>query len=264
MYFERVLRRLIRLLRLSASRVRLRLKTQNNSRGQMEWFPFDKSCQIPNLSRIFEQIFGREFCGVLVEVGAFDGVTFSNSSGLLDRGWSGLLIEPVPEFAEKCKERHVNSPNVRVVNKAISNRSGTETLFLAGALSTLSQKIFAEYKGLEWSSSSITEKSISVEMITLNQLLENEKINHCFDLLIVDVEGFEKEVFEGFYLQKWNTRVVIIELSDFHPTLQSHKKEHYDIGKILVKCGYSVIFKDATNTIFVQTHILDQLFAVTQ
>jgi hypothetical protein len=54
------------------------------------WFVFDKSCQIPFLSEIYEQFFGADSSGFLVEVGAFDGISYSESSGLLSRRWSGL------------------------------------------------------------------------------------------------------------------------------------------------------------------------------
>lgn len=252
---------LFSLLGISVSRIKKEFKTSESIEKTSDWFIFDKSCQIPNLSFIYQQIFGKHHRGLLVEIGAFDGVSFSNSVGLLDRGWEGLLIEPVPDFAKKCEARHDKNPRVRVIQTAISNQSGTQSLQLAGPLSTLSEELVTEYKELEWSKSSISSKSIKVQTVTLDQLLEKEKISTNFDLLIVDVEGFEKEVFEGFELEKWKPNVLIIELSDFHPMLESHKKEHFRLGESLAKSGYSVIFKDSTNTILVRTELLTRLFS---
>lgn len=42
------------------------------------------------------KFFGDTTGGNLLEIGAFDGVEFSNTRALLERGWSGVLIEPDP------------------------------------------------------------------------------------------------------------------------------------------------------------------------
>lgn len=225
------------------------------------WFVFDESCQIPFLSSIYSQIFGRVEPGVLVEIGAFDGISYSNSSGLLDRGWCGILVEPMPIFAEKCRQRYSENAKVRVIEKAISNQTGNQVLEVAGPLSTLSNQLFEEYKKLEWSKPSVTNSSINVETITLDQLLENEKIEPNFELLVVDVEGFETEVFQGFDIVRWKPKMIIVELSDFHPNLETHRKNHFMLGEELQTAGYTVIYKDGINTIFVESKILRGLFA---
>jgi len=228
-----------------------------------EWFIFDKSCQIPNLSFIYQYIFGKDYRGKLIEVGAFDGVSFSNSMGLLDRGWHGILVEPVPTFAAKCEARYLNNPNIRVIRKAISNKSGSQKLNLAGPLSTLSAENVIEYKTLDWSRSSVSDISIEVQTLTLDELLNAELMDSDFDLLIVDVEGFEQEVFEGFDLKRWNPKMLVIELSDFHPTLKSNRQDHSNLSDSLTDFGYSIIYKDAINTIFLRTDFKKQLFKFT-
>lgn len=48
-------------------------------------YPLDATCQIPhfkNLSDIYVYIFGYKTDGLFVEVGAYDGESFSNTSGL--------------------------------------------------------------------------------------------------------------------------------------------------------------------------------------
>src|SRR5262245_29035772 len=54
------------------------------------------SCQIPNLREQYESLGLSPHTGYFVEVGAFDGESFSNTSFLADQGWSGLYVEPVP------------------------------------------------------------------------------------------------------------------------------------------------------------------------
>ena len=48
-------------------------------------YSLSKSCQIKNLSNIYEKLFGpNKLDGYFVEVGAYDGESFSNTSGLAE------------------------------------------------------------------------------------------------------------------------------------------------------------------------------------
>src|SRR5262245_59004648 len=59
-----------------------------------------------------------DFCdGIFVEAGANDGLRQSNTLYFEKyRGWTGLLVEPVPELAERCRR---NRPGCVVENCAL-------------------------------------------------------------------------------------------------------------------------------------------------
>ena len=95
-----------------------------------KFYPISDTCQVPKLSLIYEQYFGKRTDGTFVEVGAYDGEYVSNTSGLSDVGWTGLYFEPVPSFSEKCKARHANNKNVRVVNTAVGDHDGVVTIHI--------------------------------------------------------------------------------------------------------------------------------------
>lgn len=68
---------------------------------------------------------------VVLDVGAFDGVTFSNSRALLERrnvfgepSWSGLLVEPCPGPAGRAARLYVDRPDVHVLIGALVARWG--------------------------------------------------------------------------------------------------------------------------------------------
>src|SRR5438046_3290669 len=88
------------------------------------FYPTVPTCQIPTLSSLFERFFNKRTDGTFVEVGAFDGFTYSNTWGLAEKGWEGLLIEPIPEHARKCRDNHKNHPNIRIAQTAIGDRRG--------------------------------------------------------------------------------------------------------------------------------------------
>ncbi len=50
---------------------------------------------------LIENLFKGKKNGIFVEIGAFDGIKYSNTYNLeVDYGWAGLCIEPIPEQFE--------------------------------------------------------------------------------------------------------------------------------------------------------------------
>lgn len=48
------------------------------------------------------------------QVGGFDGESFSNTATLADLGWTAHYVEPIPDFAAQCENRHRHNPNTKV------------------------------------------------------------------------------------------------------------------------------------------------------
>ena len=61
---------------------------------------------------------GRE-PGRLIDIGAHDGRTFSNSLALIEAGWLGCLVEPNPQSMSELIKLHGNNKRVTLVNCAI-------------------------------------------------------------------------------------------------------------------------------------------------
>ena len=225
------------------------------------WFRFHETCQIPYLSSIYLRIFSKEQTGLVVEVGAFDGEKFSNSSGLIERGWSGLLIEPIPAYADLCREKYKGNSKVTIVESAASNVNGSTTILVSGPLSTMNGELANEYTKLDWAKNEVGDKSIHVQAQTLDSILKENDVPTDFEVLVVDVEGFETEVFEGFDIDFWKPKMIIVELTDFHPTLELGKDAHFHLSEKISAYGYVIIFKDSINTIFTRKSLLDKVFS---
>src|SRR5207248_10404646 len=69
--------------------------------------------------------FGRKKRGFYVDVGAYDGVGFSNTYFFEAIGWSGVLVEAVPDLYRAAASAR---PHSRVVHAAAGNGSGSITL----------------------------------------------------------------------------------------------------------------------------------------
>ncbi len=212
------------------------------------------TCQIPNLMHFYSKYFANKI-GSFVEVGAFDGESFSNTSVLADLGWKGYYIEPVYEFAIKCQSRHKENKNVSVSNIAISDRVEIIEIAVGGYLSTASSGTREAYKIIDWAKNvPFKNKKRKVQSYTLDYFLKEQKISHSFDLLVVDVEGHEEKVFNGFSLSRWRPRMIIVELNDYHPNFNNFpalQASSARVRNLILNNGYTQEYCDEINSIFV-------------
>src|SRR3989337_2392344 len=92
--------------------------------------------QIKGVAEIYEGFFGYKTDGIFVEVGANDGISFSNTYFLAAIGWKGMYIEPVPELYEKCVENHKSHQNILVLKEFVSDSEIPVELFCRWDINT--------------------------------------------------------------------------------------------------------------------------------
>lgn len=228
------------------------LNKMNDTASNIIYKP-NETCQITNLHWLYEKYFGLIDNGTFVEVGAFDGEYVSNTSFLADLGWYGHYIEPIPDYFNKCQIRHQPNTNTQVHNMAIGNKKDTVRINVSGALSSIDQVATEKFKNLDWAKNLITDDEIEVSQITLNQFLEDKKVDQAFEILSVDVEGYELNVLKGFDIDYWKPKMVIIELHDQNHDYKEMWPKMNKIVRYMEKAEYRVIYKDFTNTVYVRT-----------
>lgn len=212
-----------------------------------------ETCQIEKLSEIYEQYFGYPSKGYFVEVGAYDGEFASNTSCLADHGWEGLYIEPIYDHYLRCMKRH-DKNNVTIANVAIGLEEGEKTIYYGDTLTTLDEDQVNRYSEIDWARHIKFSETVCDQM-RLDTLMEKIEVPKEFDVLVVDVEGKESEVFQTFDLSEWNPKMLIVELEDEHPSFQKYETLINDIKNLreyISDKGYVEIFKDHINTVFVR------------
>jgi FkbM family methyltransferase len=211
------------------------------------------TCQIENLSQIYEEYFGYPSKGYFVEVGAYDGEFASNTSCLADHGWEGLYIEPIYDHYLKCLKRH-NENNVTVANVAIGLEEGEKIIYYGDTLTTLDKEQVERYRQIDWAQHIKFSETVCDQM-RLDTLMEKIEVPKEFDILVVDVEGKESEVFQTFNLDEWRPKMLIVELEDEHPSFQKYEiliDKLKNLRNFIKDSGYIEIFKDHINTVFVR------------
>ena len=198
----------------------------------------DASCQLPVLSPLYQVILPAE-PGWFVEVGAYDGTTFSNTSGLADTGWHGLYVEPHRVYLDLCRKRHARNAGVRFENCAVGRAAGEGAFRDAGAMSTVSTDL---------PSADAADERVSI--VRLETLLEKHGVPPGFELLVVDVEGHEEQVFDSFDLAAWRPRALIVELGDLELATPAPSDPRWRVHQRLIEHAYHVVYQDNINTIY--------------
>jgi hypothetical protein len=72
---------------------------------------------------------------------------------------------------------------------------------------------------------------------------------------VVDVEGFEEQVFKGINLNEFDITLIIVELVDNHPDFLPHTELQASAKRVrnhITASGYRPIFSDTVNTVFLK------------
>lgn len=203
---------------------------------------------------MLEGIFGRIPNGIFLEIGAYDGFNYSNSWGLLMRGWTGILVEPVPEYFEILRANTITFSNAYPFNFAIVNSIDAEevTIQRMGPYSSLKEDSINQVMNAEWYGGDEKIESIQVPAIYGRKFLEVADIPDNIELLIIDVEGYELEVLESLDLGTFRPKVIICEINEDISIDHKHVANFWDnkVHAMISDSGYRCIFHDAINSIF--------------
>lgn len=144
--------------------------------------------------------------GCCLEVGAFDGVIGSTTLAFEQRGWTAILVEPLPWLATQAKARRRGPVYVAAAGPA----TGRVTLQHAHEDPAVSGVVGNRYQAEMLRIRKITLESIEVPQLTIDFILEECAVEKL-DFATIDVEGFEAQVLAGFSLARWKPRIVILE-----------------------------------------------------
>lgn len=194
-----------------------------------------------------DHIFKNKKKGVYIELGALDGVVYSNTKFFEDSlDWTGILIEPHPIMYNRLKE---NRPNNILCNDLVScKEEPLEFRYFiqcyaacSGVENTLSQHHMDVYFNNEHNKS-LPQDKIILKPKTLTEIIKSTNINHI-DFLSLDVEGHEYEV-----LTSWDFSIpidiILIETLGVEPSKDQLCRE------LLMKNNYQFVSICGCNEIY--------------
>jgi len=180
------------------------------------------------------------------EIGVFTPEA-SNVLGWIENGVKATLVEAHPKYVLQLEEYFLDRPNVTIVPKAVCDKAGTVKLYSRNASSFVGTESSPAIVNDHYQPSD--KDAISVEAVTFDQV-DDGKI----DLLSVDIEGGE-----WFVIKHMVSRPAVVSVETHGKRyLNPHLKE---ILAFFERAGYSVWFRDKSDTVFVKSGFFPITFA---
>jgi FkbM family methyltransferase len=181
--------------------------------------------------------------GRYIEVGANDPVVFSVSRAFYDRGWSGITVEPDPEFARMQREQR---PRDLLIEAAITARDGDTITFHVvdgTGLSTVYDDLVKVH-----AQAGFQHHDVAVPTRRLDRILEEAGWSgRDIHFMSVDTEGSEREVLESIDLSAWRPWILVIEATVPLSTESSYAQWE----DIVTKAGYQFCLFDGLSRWYV-------------
>ena len=180
--------------------------------------------------------------GFFIDIGAFDGERLSNTRRLALNGWSGILVEPHPVHAEKCRKLYADRSDVVTAEVAICDRDGECEMFANDTFySTLDPEETKRWKACK----DITFAKVSVRTMTFATFFKSfVNDQQTIDFASIDAEGSDHVILRDMLAMGVRPTLVCVE----------HNGKIYDqCFKLLSGAGYDMVAKNAENLIMRRT-----------
>jgi FkbM family methyltransferase len=191
---------------------------------------------------ILHRLFPGTENGIYVDVGAGHPRLENDTFALYQRGWHGINIEPNHGFHAALTEERPRDTNIRGV---LSDSFGDVCTYyeLEGSgLSTCDVEQAAAYQAI-----GLDLDLREVSTTTLSSILTEAGITH-FNILKVDVEGFEEKVLVGNDWERFRPDVVLVEVT--YP--ENPVRRPTNILSFMEQRGYRHVHFDGLNDFYLE------------
>lgn len=146
--------------------------------------------------------------GYFVEFGATNGITMSNSWVLeKNYGWRGIVAEPNPDYHDRlARER-----DCIIDHRCVYSRTGEQMNFLCTEKSMFSRLEAINPEDHNEDTMRATNRPVTVETISLNDLLDEHGAPDEIDYMSVDTEGSEFEILQAFDFERRRVKLFTVE-----------------------------------------------------
>jgi FkbM family methyltransferase len=122
-----------------------------------------------------------------------------------------VLVEAIPELAEKLRARYAGNPAISVIAAALSDKNG-EARFEINRSEASSSLLPIDPRNTAWFNRDLAvARTVQVPTLTLPALMEDQRL-HTIDLLKLDLQGAERFVLTGGATVLDRVRVIYTEI----------------------------------------------------
>ena len=165
---------------------------------------------------VLHRALGHIVNGRYLDVGAFDPERDSVTLQLYARGWRGLNLDPVPAYTAAMASGRPEDVNLQV---AAGDQPGSLLFHIVRdtGLSTLRTDIAEQHR-----TQGYQVDELSVQVLTLDALIDEHFPDQELHVLKVDVEGAEAQVLAGIDLVRHRPWVLLVEATLPNSATPSH------------------------------------------
>lgn len=177
--------------------------------------------------------------GNVLDIGANDGITFSNSYDLIQTGWGADLIEPTEKGFVALSKLYDDNEKVGIHNYVVASKSGLFP-FCDASDSLLATSDPAQLE--RWKDSGVDYKTVIKQF---NTFADAKKIfrHRTFDFITIDAEGMDLEILQQMDLKELGCQCICIEHNSTPGMYQKMKEycEGFGLTEELLFNGENVI-----------------------
>jgi FkbM family methyltransferase len=186
-----------------------------------------------------EEVFKNKKGGVFVDIGAYDGVSLSNTYFFeKEMGWSGVCIEPNPKAFQKLKKARssicVNgciSDSKEPARFLLLGKDGSEIEMLSGLLTKYDPRHLGRIKRESELGEDPKAEVITVPCFLLQDILKKQGISKV-DYLSLDTEGGELEILKTIDFSAIDIDIIDVENNYGNPAFKTFLESK---GFVLIK-----------------------------
>lgn len=168
--------------------------------------------------------------GRFLDIGAYNGKTFSNTLALVEKGWKGVCVEPSPEAFVQLLQLHRSNNNITLVN-ALAGFNWCLRKFhsSADAVATSEQSNYDKWK------KNAAFREIFIPELPISELIRVHP--GPYDFVNIDTEGSSWPLLQSIDLKAMNVKLLCVEFDSFFGAVTKH----------LESLGFKTIYHNSEN-----------------
>jgi len=181
------------------------------------------------------ELLGNPESGTFIDIGANDGVTYSNSLLFEQRGWTGVCVEPHPVIFSELQEQR----KCHLLNACVAAKDEIVDFLVVDGPGNMLSGIakFCDERHMAQIERNIEQKGggkrmIEIEALSPETMLARFDIK-AIDYLSIDTEGCEMQILKTFDFDQIPVKLISVENNTRTPAIFRYLAT---IGFSLVKC----------------------------
>lgn len=188
--------------------------------------------------------------GVLLDIGANDGITFSNTHALMLDNWDGILLEPSPKAFERLTTLYADNNKAACLKIGIGVRTEEVEFWESGAFNHTGPDVAlvscVDPKEKQRWGDTVKFEPIKASLLSFQDflnMLDNNEVDKKFNFINIDAEGMDYEILKQINLKEIGCECFCIE----HNSVQDVINKYRSVSDYF---GFREIGFNAENLIF--------------